>query len=182
MTNAGEWKDLFHKRGTGVAVIACLNDDLPGHVYSRLVTEHAVCFPHDDGDESFLSVFIGRRSPILEKIDSGTPFSMSFLRYRDHELAIRLASSNREGVDWLYQSSSGIPYLSQCNFALFCERQHISHMPGDVYSLLVGQMTSFWANPEAGRPLLNNQQNWVTIDAATAIPVHPNKKNKRLKH
>lgn len=187
MVDAGTWKDLFHKRGTGVAVIACRNNAQPGHNYSRLVTEHSICFPHDDGDESFLSVFIGNRSrdersPILAQIEADEPFSMSFLRYRDRDLAMRLAGSERGGIEWLRRPSSDIPYLAQCNFTLFCEKVRVMDMPGRIYSLLVGRLTDFWMNPDADRPLLNNQQNWVTIDESTAIPVHPNNKNRRLRH
>jgi hypothetical protein len=173
-----EWKELFKRRGTGVAVLGCL-DSTGKKPVPRLVTEHALGFPEKNQPTGYASIFVRRPmgadvEHVLTNMAQHNYFSLNFLSFDQLDLAHALGKGDRSReVNWDVHLHAA-PYMLDCNMALICEQSTIRKLDGSAYSLVTAKLVSFWENPEPKPALIFTQGKFAKADPETQVEADKN--------
>lgn len=178
---AKAFKDACHERATCVAILTTkIAGTAKGPIKATVVTEHSAAFPPTDEAECYVSVVIGAKGEALKAITERGYFELSFLSRSQLDVAHAIYNMDlvrfRE-IRWriLHQ----VPYIKEANASIVCSVKQI--VPVGPNSIVVGHVMDIVKAKSPGKPLVNYQRSFRSVDDDAIEVKHPPRaRNPRL--
>lgn len=151
---AQQFRTLFRRLTTGVALIGVVGDDGPTGMTVNSLTPVSLSPP-------LLLFCAAQASATAKRIHSISRFSVNILTDAQQDVSIHHSGRPLAAPTWRWQETNGVPWIEGANARFLC---HLAaEHPGGDHRILIGEIDEMFGPEVAATPLLYHGGNYARL-------------------